>query len=67
MQCPACMEQAVPDLASPRVYQSHGAAGAHLSGPNKLFLGYKWAKYEPVLMALADPTAVARQVKTPIS
>ncbi len=26
----------------------------------------KWAKYEPVLMALADSTAVARQVKTPI-
>ena len=22
MQCPGCMEQAVPDLASPRVYQS---------------------------------------------
>jgi hypothetical protein len=26
----------------------------------------KWAKYEPVLMALADSTAVTRQVKTPI-
>ena len=24
----------------------------------------KWAKYEPVLMPLADSTAVARQVKT---
>ncbi len=24
----------------------------------------KWAKYEPVLMSLADSTAVARQVKT---
>ena len=26
----------------------------------------KWAKYEPVLITLADSTAVARQVKTPI-
>jgi hypothetical protein len=34
------MEQAVPDLTSPRVYQSPGGAGAHLSGLNKLFLGY---------------------------
>ena len=44
MQCPACMEQAVPDLASPRVYRSPGAAGAHLSGPNKLFLGYSFSE-----------------------
>ena len=36
MQCPGCMEQAVPDLASPRVYQSHGAAGAQFSG-NRCF------------------------------
>ncbi len=34
------MEQAVPDLTSPRVYQSPGGAGAHLSGLYKLFLGY---------------------------
>jgi hypothetical protein len=33
------MEQAVPDLTSPRVYQSPGGAGAHLSGLNKLLSG----------------------------
>ena len=38
--CPACMQQAVPDLTSPCVYQSPGGAGAHLSGLNKLFFGY---------------------------
>ena len=38
--CPACMEQAVPDLTSPRVYLSPGTAGAQLSGLNKQFLGY---------------------------
>ena len=38
--CPACMQQAVPDLTSPRVYLSPGGAGAHLSGLNKLFFGY---------------------------
>ena len=34
------MQQAVPDLTSPRVYLSPGGAGAHLSGLNKLFFGY---------------------------
>ncbi len=34
------MQQVVPDLTSPRVYLSPGGAGAHLSGLNKLFLGY---------------------------
>jgi hypothetical protein len=38
--CPACMQLAVPDLTSPRVYLSPGGAGAHLSGLNKLFFGY---------------------------
>ena len=38
--CPACMQQAVPDRTSPRVYLSPGGAGARLSGPNKLFFGY---------------------------
>ena len=38
--CPACMQQAVPDLTSPRVYLSPGGAGAHLSGLNKVFFGY---------------------------
>ncbi len=38
--CPAYMEQAEPDLTSPRVYQSPGRAGAHLSGLNQLFWGY---------------------------
>ncbi len=38
--CPACMQQAVPDLTSPRVYLSPGGTGAHLSGLNKLFFGY---------------------------
>ncbi len=38
--CPACMQQAVPDLTSPRVLQSPGGAGAHLSGLNNLFFGY---------------------------
>jgi hypothetical protein len=39
---PACMEQAVPDLTSPRACLSPGGAGAHLSlsGLNKLFFGY---------------------------
>jgi hypothetical protein len=40
MMCPACMQQAVPDLAPPRVYPSPGGTGAHLSGLNKLFFGY---------------------------
>jgi hypothetical protein len=34
------MEQAMPDLTSPRKYQSPGGTGAHLSGLNKLFFGY---------------------------
>ncbi len=41
--CPACMQQAVPDLTSPRVYLSvlsPGGAGARLSGLNKLFFEY---------------------------
>ena len=38
--CPACMQQAVPDLTSPRVCLSPGGAGAHLSGLNKLIFGY---------------------------
>ena len=37
---PACMQQAVPDLTSPRICLSPGGAGAHLSGLNKLFFGY---------------------------
>ena len=41
--CPACMQQAVPDLTSPRVYLSPGGAGAHLSGLNKLFFGYSFS------------------------
>ncbi len=39
-RCQACFEQAVPDLTSPCVYQSPGGAGGHLSGLNKLLLGY---------------------------
>jgi hypothetical protein len=38
--CPACMQQAVPDLTSPRVCLSPGGAGARLSGLNKLIFGY---------------------------
>jgi hypothetical protein len=40
MTFPACMGQAVPSLAPPRVYQSFRGAGARLAGPDKLFFGY---------------------------
>jgi hypothetical protein len=37
----ACLEQAILNLTSPRVYQfSKGAAGDHLADLNKLFFGY---------------------------
>jgi hypothetical protein len=36
---PACMEQAFPNLTSPRVFQSPKGAGACLAGLNKLLFG----------------------------
>ena len=36
---PACMEQAMPSLTSPRVHQLPKGAGARLTGLNKRFLG----------------------------
>jgi hypothetical protein len=58
------MEQAVPDLTSPRVYQSPGGAWAHLSGLNQLFLGYPILSKIIVLTRLATAVQPARGIWT---
>ena len=50
--CPGCMEQAVPNLTAPRVYQSPGGAGARWAGLDELFFGFRFLRksvFAPVL------------------
>ena len=65
--CPGCMEQAVPNLTAPRVYQSPGGAGARWAGPDELFLGYRFLRksvFAPVLPRPQNGPGSSRQAKT---
>ena len=61
------MEQAVPNLTAPRVYQSPGGAGARWAGPDELFLGYRFLRksvFVPVLPRPQNGPGSSRQAKT---
>ena len=65
--CPGWMEQAMPNLAAPRVYQSPGGAGARWAGLDELFFGYRFLRksvFVPVLPRPQNGPVSSRQAKT---
>ncbi len=65
--CLAWMEQAVPNLTAPRVYQSPEGAGARLTGPQELFFRYRFLRklvFVPVLPRPQNGPGSSRQAKT---
>jgi hypothetical protein len=65
--CPAWMEQAVPNLTTPRVYQSPGGAGARWAGLQELIFGYRLLRksvFVPVLPRPQNGPGSSRQAKT---
>ena len=68
--CPAWMEQAVPNLTTPRVYKSPGGSGARWAGPQELIFGYRFLRnlvFVPVLPRPqngANGPGSSRQAKT---
>ncbi len=65
--CPGWMEQAVPNLAAPRVYQSPWGAGARWAGLDELFFGYRFLRksvFVPVLPRPQNGPGSSRQAKT---
>ncbi len=57
---PAWMEQAVPNLTTPRIYQSPGGAGARWAGPQELIFGYQSFEKIGVCTCLATAKEWAR-------
>ncbi len=67
--CPAWMEQAVPNLTTPRVssYQSLGGAGTRWAGLHELIFGYRVLRksvFVPVLPRPQNGLGPSRQART---
>jgi hypothetical protein len=65
--CPAWLEQAVPNLTAPRLYQSPGGEGARWAGLDELFFGYRFLRksvFVPVLPRPQNGPGSSRQAKT---